>query len=258
MFSPAGSGMILDRIVTEKEREVARLRGSRTSLFEALGGPGISIIAEIKKASPSKGIMVEDFDHLRQMDSYVRGGADAVSVLTDTVFFKGSGAILKDLSGRSELPLLRKDFLIDPIQVEESYFLGADAVLLIAAILKGPRLNEMVEQVHSLGMEALVEVHEESELYRTLETSARVIGINNRNLRDFTVDLKTSERLVGEMVHLGARCEKRVVAESGISSRADVARLEEAGADAVLVGESLMCSADPAGMIAELKGSMKA
>ncbi len=116
----------------------------------------------------------------------------------------------------------------------------------------------MVEQVHSLGMEALVEVHEESELYRTLETSARVIGINNRNLRDFTVDLKTSERLVGEMVHLGARCEKRVVAESGISSRADVARLEEAGADAVLVGESLMCSADPAGMIAELKGSMKA
>jgi len=250
--------MILDRIVAEKEREVTRLRGPRSSLFDALGGSGISIIAEIKKASPSKGDMIEDFDHLRQMDSYVRGGAAAVSVLTDTVFFKGSGAILKDLSGRSGLPLLRKDFLIDPIQVEESYFLGADAVLLIAAILKGSKLKEMVEQVHSLGMESLVEVHEEAELYRALETSARIIGINNRDLRDFTVDMKTSERLVAEMVRLGARCGKRVVAESGITSRADVLRLEEAGADAVLVGESLMRSPDPAGMIAELKGTRTA
>lgn len=248
--------MILDRIVTEKEREVTRLRKPRTSLFRALGGSGISVIAEIKKASPGKGIIVEDFNPLRQMDSYVRGGAAAVSVLTDTVFFKGSGAILKDLSGRYGLPLLRKDFLIDPIQAEESYFLGADAVLLVAAILKGSKLNEMVEQVHSLGMEALVEVHEEAELYRVLETSARVIGINNRNLRDFTVDLKTSERLVAEMERLGARCGKRVVAESGITSRADVERLEEAGADAVLVGESLMRSTDPAGMIAELKGDV--
>lgn len=246
--------MILDRIVAEKEREVDRLRGPRSSLFDALGGSGISVIAEIKKASPSKGVIIEDFDHLRQMDAYVRGGADAVSVLTDAVFFKGSGAIMKDLSGRSGLPLLRKDFLIDPLQAEESYFLGADAVLLIAAILKGPRLKEMVEQVHSLGMETLVEIHEEAELYRALETSARVIGINNRDLKNFTVDLKTSERLIAEMEHLGARCGKLVVAESGIASRADVARLEEAGVDAVLVGESLMRSPDPAGMIAELKG----
>ncbi|MDO9508323.1 MAG: indole-3-glycerol phosphate synthase TrpC [Thermovirgaceae bacterium] len=250
--------MILDRIVAEKEREVARLRAPRASLFKALGECGISVIAEIKKASPSKGVIVGDFDHLRQMESYVRGGAAAVSVLTDPVFFKGSGAILRDLSGRAGLPLLRKDFLIDPLQVEESYFLGADAVLLIAAILEGPKLKEMLERVHSLRMEALVEVHDEVELYRALETSARVIGINNRSLKDFTVDLKTSERLIAEMERLGARSGNQVVAESGITSRADVVRLEEAGADAILVGESLMRSSDPAGLIAELKGGKKA
>lgn len=249
--------MILDRIVAEKEREIAAMRAPRASLFNALGAPGISVIAEIKKASPSKGVIAEDFDPRRQMEAYVQGGASAVSVLTDRSFFQGSGAILRDLYPGRTLPLLRKDFLIDPIQVEESYFLGADAVLLIAAILEGTRLKEMLGRVHSLGMEALVEVHDEAELYRALETQARVIGINNRNLKDFTVSLKTSERLISEMERLGARPGNRVVAESGIASRADVVRLETAGADAILVGESLMRSPDPAGLIAELKGCPK-
>lgn len=246
--------MILERIVAEKERELDRLKAPRASLFEALGGAGMSVIAEIKRASPSKGVIAKDFDPSRQIEAYVRGGASAVSVLTDRTFFQGGGAILRDLYPGRTLPLVRKDFLIDPLQVEESYFLGADAVLLIAAILEGPRLNEMLERARFLGMEALVEVHDEAELYRALETSARVIGINNRNLKDFSVDLETSERLVSEMERLGARSGNRVVAESGIASRADVERLETSGVDAVLVGESLMCSPDPAALIAELKG----
>lgn len=246
--------MILDRIVAEKEREVARLGEPRASLFEALGTQGISVIAEIKKASPSKGVIAEDFDPRRQMEVYERGGASAVSVLTDRTFFQGGGAVLRDLYPGRKLPLLRKDFLIDPIQVDESYFLGADAVLLIAAILEGQRLKDMLDRVHSMGMEALVEVHDEAELYRVLETPARIIGINNRNLKDFTVDLGTSERLVVEMERLGARDGNRVVAESGIASRDDVIRLQTAGVDGILVGESLMRSPDPAGLIAELKG----
>lgn len=246
--------MILDRIVAVKEREAAALKAPRRSLFEALGGAGMSIIAEIKKASPSKGVIAADFDPPLQLEAYERGGASAVSVLTDRDFFQGDGSILRALRPLAGLPLLRKDFLIDPLQVEESFFLGADAVLLIAAILEGDRLRTMLDRVHAMGMEALVEVHDERELHRVLETPARIIGINNRNLKDFTVDLATSERLVVEMDRLGARGGNRVVAESGIASREDVIRLEEAGVDAILVGESLMRSPEPAALIAELKG----
>lgn len=239
----------------EKKEEVARLQAPRTSLFEALSERGLSVIAEIKKASPSRGIITESLDPTKQMESYTRGGAAAVSVLTDQAFFKGSRGILKDLSERSKVPLLRKDFLIHPLQVDESYFLGADAVLLIARILEAPLLRKMLERVHSFGMEALVEVHNEEELHCVLQTPARIIGINNRNLEDFTLDLGTTEKLVKIMDSSGKRSEKRVVSESGILTRADAARLEGAGVDAILVGESLMRSSDPAGLIAELKGS---
>lgn len=246
--------MILDRIVNEKKGEVTRLQAPRASLFEALSEPGLSMIAEIKRASPSKGIIAEDFDPSNQMEAYVTGGASAVSVLTDQTFFKGSRSILKDLSERSEIPLLRKDFLIDPLQVDESYFLGADAVLLITSILEDLMLKEMLDRIHSFGMEALVEVHDEEDLYRVLETSAKVIGINNRNLKDFTVNLGTTEKLVNLMDRLGSRSGKRIVSESGILSREHSARLEDAGVDGILVGESLMLSPDPAALISELKG----
>jgi indole-3-glycerol phosphate synthase len=248
--------MILDRIVAAKEKEIAALTAPRRSLFRSLGEPGMSVIAEIKKASPSKGVIADDFDPPRQLEAYERGGASAVSVLTDRDFFQGDGSILRSLRPLAGLPLLRKDFLIDPLQVEESFYLGADAVLLIAAVLEGDRLRTMLERVRSLGMEALVEVHDENELHRALETPARIVGINNRNLKNFTVDLATSERLVAEMDRLGARKGRHVVAESGIASREDVVRLEEAGVDAILVGESLMRSPDPAGLIARLKGEV--
>lgn len=247
--------MILDRIVDEKKREVTRLQAPRTSLFEALSKPGLSVIAEIKRASPSKGIIAEDFDPQMLLETYTRGGASAVSVLTDQPFFKGNRSILKDLSERSGIPLLRKDFLIHPLQVDESYFLGADAVLLIARILEDATLSEMLERVNSFGMEALVEVHDEEELQRVLQTPARIIGINNRNLEDFTVDLGTTERLARIMDLSGKRSGKRIISESGILSRSDAARLERSGVDGILVGESLMRSPDPAGLIEELKGS---
>ncbi len=246
--------MILDRIVSEKILEVERLKEKKRSLFDSLGGKDLSIIAEIKKASPSKGIIAEKFDPREQLQNYEKGGASAVSVLTDKPFFQGSGAILRDLSEMSTLPLLRKDFLIDPLQVEESYFLGADAVLLITSILTGKRLEEMLEKVHSMGMEALVEVHDEKELIFALESSAGIIGINNRNLKDFSVDLSNTEKLIKKMEDLGARPGKRVVSESGINSTSDAIRAQEAGADGILVGESIMRSSNPVLFIEELRG----
>jgi len=246
--------MILEKIVAQKMSEIKELKKTRLSLFDALGTPGLSVIAEIKKASPSKGLIAEDFDPCGQLEKYEKGGAAAISVLTDRTFFQGSGSILLELRQRTNLPLLRKDFLIDPVQVEESYYLGADAVLLIAGILKGSSLEKMLDKTHDMEMEALVEVHDEEELCRVLRTSARIIGINNRNLADFSVDLGTSEKLVSLMENLGARSGKRLVAESGIFSRKDTAHLEKAGIDAVLVGESLMVSRNPAGLIRELKG----
>jgi len=249
--------MILEKIVEQKIREIKKLKSPKTSLYDALSAPGLSVIAEIKKASPSKGIIAENFDPCGQLEKYEKGGAAAISVLTDRAFFQGSGAILLELRQRTGLPLLRKDFLIDPVQVEESYYLGADAVLLIAGILKGSSLEKMLDKTRSMGMEALVEVHDEEELCRVLRTSARIIGINNRNLADFSVDLETSEKLVSLMENLGARSGKRLVAESGIFSRKNSKRLEKEGIDAILVGESLMRSKNPAELIMELKGRDK-
>ncbi|MCF7936361.1 MAG: indole-3-glycerol phosphate synthase TrpC [Synergistales bacterium] len=250
--------MTLHRIAAEKRREVERLRAPRRSLAEALGGAGLSVIAEIKRASPSAGAIAAGIDPRDQAAAYIRGGADALSVLTDGPFFGGSGADLRSLAdqagGERRVPLLRKDFLVDPLQIEESFFLGADAVLLIAALLEGPRLGSMLARVHELGMEALVEVHDEAELSRALEVPAGVIGINNRNLRDFTVDLSVAERLIAEMERLGAGEGRVVVAESGVATAEDAARLRAAGADAVLVGGMLMRAADPAAAVGALKG----
>lgn len=244
--------MILDRIVRSKLEEVEALRRPRRSLAAVLAEPAVTVLAEIKKASPSKGLLREDFDPLSLAGAYVRGGAGAISVVTDGPFFQGNAGIFRQVRRSVDLPLLRKDFLIDPLQIYESLFLGADVVLLIAALLS-ERLKEMIDLASFLGMESLVEVHDEGELHRVLDVNAPIIGVNNRDLRDFTVDLATTERLVAERDRLGAGgC--LIVAESGIFSRRDVERLEACGVAGVLVGEALVRSDAPAELVASLRG----
>ncbi|MBL3593576.1 MAG: indole-3-glycerol phosphate synthase TrpC [Synergistaceae bacterium] len=243
--------MILERIVRSKIDEVAGLRRKKRSLAAALAGPGVTVIAEVKKASPSKGVIREDFDPLSLARAYGAGGAGAVSVVTDGPFFQGSADVFRQVRSVIDLPLLRKDFLIDPLQVYESLFLGADVVLLIVAAV-GDALEDLIALASSLGMESLVEVHDEGELHRALEAQAPILGVNNRDLRDFSVDLAVTERLVAERDRLGD-C-RPVVAESGIFCRADVERLAACGAAGILVGEALVRSDDPASLIASLRG----
>ena len=239
--------MILDAIVARKIEEVAALkqrglptmdrpvpppRGFYRALVEA---PGVAIIAEAKKASPSKGVIRADFDPVRIARSYRDGGAHCLSVLTDADFFQGSLAYIPLVRDAVDLPVLRKDFIIDPLQIEEARAVGADAVLLIAAILDIDRLRDYRLLAESLGMDVLVEVHDERELDEALAAESRLIGINNRNLNDFTVSLETTFRLLAKIPP-----SIPVVSESGIGSVADMRRLREAGVKAALIGESLM------------------
>lgn len=241
--------MILDTIVARKKQEVAALKQQglpekqtniappRGFIRALLAQPGVAIIAEIKKASPSKGVIRPDFDPLRIARSYSEGGAQALSILTDVDFFQGSASYIPLVRAAVELPVLRKDFVIDPIQIMEAALLGADAVLLIAAILELEQLRDFQALAQSLGMDVLVEVHDEKELQSALEANSKLIGINNRNLQDFTVDLETTFRLKSLVP-----AEIPVVSESGIKSAADMRRLREAGVNATLIGESLMRS----------------
>jgi indole-3-glycerol phosphate synthase len=257
---------ILDSIVSHKRQELeaskratapeamrrlAEVAPAARDFAEALAGPGIGLIAEVKKASPSRGVLRADFDAVDLARRYAEAGAAAISVLTDVKHFQGT---LDDLeSVRSALPqgppLLRKDFVFDPYQVYEARARGADAVLLIAAILEQPLLADLSRLVESLGMTPLVEVHDEAEMERAVAISSRVVGINNRDLRTFEVDLGTSERLRSL-----APPDTIVVAESGIFSRDDMRRLEACGVQAVLIGEALITAPDPGARIRELLG----
>jgi indole-3-glycerol phosphate synthase len=249
--------MILDDIVVNKKQELKEVK-SRIPLGEvekqaqaqpaakafaaALRGEHIRLIAEVKKASPSKGMIAADFDPINISRIYAENGAAAISVLTESKYFLGSLDVLDRIGetlGQQRPPLLRKDFLFDPYQVIESRAHGADAVLLIAAILPPDRLQELIELTRSLDMEALVEVHNETELENVLKCETRVIGINNRDLKTFKVDLETTERLS----RLVPR-DKILVSESGIKTRTDVDRLQSYGVRAVLIGEALMSAAD--------------
>lgn len=257
--------MILDKIVACKKLEVARRRGeepvsvlmqeiARLSLPRSLGealsvGGGIQVIAEIKKASPSAGMIAGHIDPASVAMDYEIGGAAAISVLTDQEFFAGAISFLPLVKRTVFLPVLRKDFLIDPYQVYEARAYGADAVLLIAAILGKTELKSLLALTHELGMEALVEVHDETELLRVLEIGPKIIGINNRNLKDFTVSLETTFDLCGKIP-----AGKVVVSESGIKTRSDIIRLEEAGIQAVLIGEALMRVPDRIKALRELLG----
>lgn len=212
----------------------------------ALQKDTVALIAEVKKASPSKGVLVEDFDPVRIATTYAANGAAAISVLTDETFFQGSLRYLREIRQAVAVPVLRKDFIIDPFQVDEARASGADAVLLIVAALEDGQLAELYAQIRAYGMHALVEVHNEAEMARALKLGAPLIGVNNRDLKTFEVDLATTGRLVA-MVPAGVT----LVAESGIASGADVAHMGRLGARAVLVGESLVKAADMAAAVRE-------
>lgn len=252
---------ILARIVGRKRSELAEALPLRAELerraaerkdfrdFRAqLIAQEPAVIAEIKKASPSKGTLTLDFQPAALARTYVRGGAAALSVLTDREFFQGSLGDMQAARAASSLPVLRKDFTIDELHVIEAAAHGADAILLIAALLSEQELRRFREQARSFGMAALVEVHDEAELDAALGSGAEIVGVNNRNLHTFEVDLATSLNLVRR---IPANVLK--ISESGIHSRADVARLRGAGYQAFLVGEHLMKSADPAAAIEELR-----
>jgi indole-3-glycerol phosphate synthase len=248
---------ILDDILEHKRAELARARRATPperlaeqaaaagrpvrSLRRALAeGPPPRVIAEIKRRSPSKGELRADFDPQAIAKAYADAGAAAISVLTDERFFGGHLDHLRQVRAVVDLPLLRKDFLIDEYQVDEARVAGADAVLLIVAALPAAQLAALLERAHARGLDALVEVHDEDELATALTAGARLVGINNRDLRTFQVDLATTERLAPRV---GAG--RVVVAESGIFTRADLRRVEAAGAHAGLVGEALMRKPDP-------------
>jgi indole-3-glycerol phosphate synthase len=211
-----------------------------------------ALIAEVKKASPSRGVLLENFDPLALAATYAENGAAAISVLTDMRFFQGSPKYLEGIRALSHAPpLLRKDFIIDPYQVYEARAYGADALLLIVAALNDPALAGLLALTHEIGLQALVEVHDEGELDRGLRAGAQIIGVNNRDLHSFTTTLETTRRIAGR---LPAERRPLLVSESGIFTAADVALVRSWGADAVLVGEALVTAPDIAARVRELAG----
>ena len=278
---------VLDKIVEGKKREVAKLparliaagdlrdalleRGERRDFLAALRKPrrgDIALIAEIKKASPSAGVICKDFDPVRIAKEYEAAGASCLSVLTDGKFFQGSLDHLRQIRAAVKLPLLRKDFIIDERQILEAIEWGADAILLIVAILSDEQLAKFHSLATEAGLSALVEVHDEVELERAMKIGPQLIGVNNRNLKTFKVDLATTERLAKLIRRTGVapvsnlKNEKgdrqdacpTLIAESGIHTHADVERLKQCGAGAILVGESLMKHGDIQAKVRELMG----
>ncbi len=232
-------------------RDEAESRPAGKDFAAALAAPGLSVIAELKKASPSKGIISPDFEdiYLRKAAEYEAGGASAISCLTEPKFFLGSDAYLEAVRRTVQLPILRKDFTIDEYQIYEAKNLGADAVLLICSLLSAQQLAEYLEQAHSLGMSALVEAHTGDEVQLALAADVGIIGVNNRNLQDFTVNPLNSLRLRDNIPK-----DKIFVAESGIQKAGDTLGLKAAGVQAVLVGEALMRAPDAAAMLREMRG----
>ncbi|MEO2069120.1 MAG: indole-3-glycerol phosphate synthase TrpC [Desulfurobacteriaceae bacterium] len=222
-------------------REEAERLKTPYDFKEALSKEGINIIAEVKKASPSKGVIREDFDPVELAKAYERGGARAISVLTDKEFFQGSPFYLRQVAETVKLPVLRKDFIIDEFQIYGAKALGASSFLLIVAILSESQLKDFIELGRSLGMEPLVETHDEREVEIALECGAEIVGVNNRDLKTFTVSLDTTLRLLP----LIKEDNKIAVSESGIKGKDDILKLKEKGVNAFLIGETLMRSENP-------------
>jgi len=224
-------------------------RGFVSALRDRVDAGGAAVIAEIKKASPSKGVLREPFDPAAIAVSYERGGAACLSVLTDVDFFQGSDAYLQQARAACSLPVLRKDFVIDPYQVYEARALGADCILLIVAALDDTRLRQLLDLADELQLAALVEVHDAAEMQRALATPAPLIGVNNRSLRTFEISLDTTLELMQDFPE-----NRLLVTESGIHTRDDVRLMQERGVHAFLVGEAFMKAADPGGKLTELFG----
>lgn len=230
-----------------KERALA-LPGSGKRFQQALEQPGLSFICEVKKASPSKGIIDPEFRYLDIAKAYEAAGADCISCLTEPKWFLGSDEIFTQIRAETTIPMLRKDFTVDEYQLYEAKCMGADAVLLICALLDTPTIARYLELCDTLGMSVLVEAHNEQEVASAVQAGAEVVGVNNRNLKDFSVDFSNASRL-REQIPAGVL----FVAESGVSSPEDVAALHHIGADAVLVGEYLMRAEDKAERLQEMR-----
>jgi indole-3-glycerol phosphate synthase len=264
MATTSGEKTILGKIVDARRESVARRKRVLPDValklavqkaepprdfIGALTGDGYNIIAELKKASPSRGVLRQDYVPAALAARLENAGAAALSVLTEEEFFQGSLADLKEAKKAAKIPILRKDFIFDPWQVWEARAAGADSFLLIAAVLSDEALRELLELGRSLQMEPLVEVHSRQELHRVIEGGAKIIGVNNRDLRNFEVRLETSLELVDAIPG-----EAIAVSESGLDSHADLARLRGAGFDAFLIGETVMRAADPGAPLRDLIG----
>ncbi len=238
--------------VKEQALNLAAKEGTFTFPFEqAIAKEGISFICEVKKASPSKGIIAEDFPYLEIAREYEQAGADCISVLTETDYFKGEDRFLREINDAVQIPTIRKDFIIDEYMIYEAKLLGASCVLLIAALLDTETIRQYKAICDQLGLSALVEAHDEAETASALAAGARMVGVNNRNLKDFTVDIHNS-------IRLRERIPRNVlfVAESGIKTAEDIAELVSAGVNGVLIGETLMRSPDKARMLDELRSKV--
>lgn len=232
----------------EVKRSALALPRGDFAFERALGKPGMSFICECKKASPSKGLIAPDFPYLSIAGAYAEAGADAISVLTEPKWFLGSDTFLREIAAQVQVPCLRKDFTVDAYMIYEAKLLGASAVLLIVSLLREEQLRTYMEICDELGLSALVEAHEEEEVRTALRAGARVVGVNNRNLKDFSVDTENSRRLrelVPEDVIF--------VSESGVRDAEDIRRLSAMGADAVLIGETLMRAKDKKAMLAAFR-----
>lgn len=232
-----------------RARAKAMDHGGEFPFEKALAKEGMSFICEVKKASPSKGVIAADFPYVEIGKEYERAGADAMSILTEPYYFQGSNEYLSAIRREVSIPLLRKDFTVDEYMIYEAKAIGADALLLICAILSPGQLAEYAGIAGELGLSVLVEAHDETEIRMAISAGAKIIGVNNRNLKDFTVDISNSIRLrklvPGHILF---------VSESGTKTREDIARLEENGANGVLIGETFMRATDKTAMLRELRG----
>ncbi len=253
-----GEAMILDQIIRDRKESIKELKSSISimnlqseieyqnyshySLESGLRkgvNKGVNIVAEVKRASPSKGIIAQSFPYIDIAMDYEKGGAAAISVLTEPNYFKGDNTYLTKIKDKVNIPILRKDFIVDEWQIYESKTIGADAILLIASALSKSQIKEYLSLAKSLGLEALVETHSEDEIEVALDIGASIIGINNRNLKTFDVSLENTNKLKKLIPD-----DKICISESGINTREDIVRLEEIGCDAALIGESLMRAKD--------------
>lgn len=254
--------MILDKIIECKRAEVAVLKKKQPldhsapaglpparDFRGALNKNGLAVIAEVKRKSPSKGVLCESLDPLKLAGVYEDNGAAAISVLTDGQFFGGSSDDLRTISNAAGIPVLRKDFIIDPFQIYESRLIGADAVLLIARVLDGGELKDYIEIAQSLGLAALVEIHDPTDAEKAVASGAEIIGINNRDLTTFITDVRTTFNLLS-CIPEG----KTIVSESGINTRTDIVLLQNEGVNAFLIGEALVKAEDPGLRLRELLG----